>query len=228
MPSDHPADDVRKIFDEDVDDLEQIWNQQDVTNLCWQLYRLIREYLAFRTGSKNGVLVLQIDDVDLSTGRAHRILEDIRRYLFVPQVVVLLAVDMSQLEGAVEQNFIKEFSDSLRNHGIVGLDDCHDMMERYLDKLLPSTKQVHLVNVNDEIKRSYHGLQIRYLHRDAMDNEDETTANLLIKYLDLEKDDPKLNGVTKSSFCTCCTGKPAWSFWPRNICTIFCRVPCGN
>lgn len=181
-----------KIFDEDVDDLEQIWNQQDVTNLCWQLYRLIREYLAFRTGSKNGVLVLQIDDVDLSTGRAHRILEDIRRYLFVPQVVVLLAVDMSQLEGAVEQNFIKEFSDSLRNHGIVGLDDCHDMMERYLDKLLPSTKQVHLVNVNDEIKRSYHGLQIRYLHRDAMDNEDETTANLLIKYLDLEKDDPKL------------------------------------
>lgn len=181
-----------KIFDEDVDDLEQIWNQQDVTNLCWQLYRLIREYLAFRTGSKNGVLVLQIDDVDLSTGRAHRILEDIRRYLFVPQVVVLLAVDMSQLEGAVEQNFIKEFSDSLRNHGIVGLDDCHDMMERYLDKLLPSTKQVHLVNANDEIKRSYHGLQIRYLRRDATDKEDEATANLLIKYLHLEKGDPKL------------------------------------
>ena len=52
---------------------------------------LIRNYVKYFNNSKDGVLIIPIDDMDLNTEHAYHMLEQIRKYLMLPNVVVLLS-----------------------------------------------------------------------------------------------------------------------------------------
>lgn len=154
------------------DELEFIAETGGGMNLRTKLYELIDEYLNFVMPDSQcqKYLVIPIDDADLDVGRVYGLLEDIRKYLQLPRVIILLATNITQLESIVEQHFFKEYKKSLSLQGsMVDVDRCHQISERYLEKILPGTRRLYLPNLNDEIKNRFNSLRISYLN-DAGDD----------------------------------------------------------
>lgn len=154
------------------DELEFIAETGGGMNLRTKLYELIDEYLNFLMPDSQcrKYLVIPIDDADLDVGRVYGLLEDIRKYLQLPRVIILLATNITQLESIVEQHFFKEYEKSLSLQGsMVDVDRCHQISERYLEKILPGTRRLYLPNLNDEIKNRFNSLRISYLN-DAGDD----------------------------------------------------------
>ena len=77
------------------------------TDLKEELTKLITEYLKFMQGdsNKDSYLILAIDDLDLCSSNAYKMAEQIRKYLIIPHVVIVMSVKIDQLELCVwEQN----------------------------------------------------------------------------------------------------------------------------
>ena len=156
------------------DELEVIAETGGGVNLRTKLYRLIEDYLHFVEPAWNGAkyLVVPIDDADLNVGRVYDLLENIRKYLQLPRVIVLLATNIIQLESTVEQHFLKEYQWSLSfKHTMVDVGRCHQISERYLEKILPGARRLYLPNLDEEIKVHSAGLRVVYLDTRAPGNE---------------------------------------------------------
>ena len=80
--------------------------------------------------------------------------EQIRKYLIIPQIVIIMAVKIEQLEMCVEENTIADFK------GIVGIvkqyrneeqkrinAEIQGMSERYVTKLIPKARRIYLPKV---------------------------------------------------------------------------------
>lgn len=145
------------------DELEHIADLGDSANLRGALYRLIRKYLEFVCPDQKAYLVIQIDDTDLNMDKTYTILEDMRKYLQLPRVLILVAANMTQMECTVEQYFIKKYESSLRQPGsMIDITRCHLIAEQYLQKLIPSFMRVFLPDLNSIIQQGAQQLRINY------------------------------------------------------------------
>lgn len=144
------------------DELEQIMELGDSSNMRGMLYRLVCEYLDFVCAGKNSYLIIQIDDADLNIEKAYNIIEDIRKYLVMPKVIVLLAVNMTQLESTVEQYFISQYQVSIKNEGMVDVEQCHEIAERYIDKVIPGRRQIYLPDLSKVLSDGYDSITVSY------------------------------------------------------------------
>ena len=70
-------------------------------NLRLLVSELVRAYLICR-GKR--YLVISIDDIDLNIREAYRMMEQIRKYLVVPNVVILMAAKLEQLKNSIVLN----------------------------------------------------------------------------------------------------------------------------
>lgn len=150
----------------DDDALERIMELGESGNIRGSLYRLICSYLNFTQHTEKSYLVLQIDDADLSLGDTFQLIDQIRRNLVMPRVIILLAANMFQLESTVEQHFIKQYQQSIQLHGMVSTETCHNIAARYLDKVIPSTRQIYLPDLGKLFAREYKNIQMRYISRE--------------------------------------------------------------
>lgn len=159
----------RESLEED-DALERMMELGDSGNIRGSLYRLVSAYLNFTQRTEQSYLVLQIDDADLSLGDTFQLIDQIRRNLIIPRVIVLLAANMFQLESTVEQHFIKQYEQSIKLHGMVSTETCHNIAARYLDKVIPSTRQIYLPDLGKLIAQDYGNIQIKYESREDGQN----------------------------------------------------------
>ena len=148
---------------DDEDELEQISELSDSTNMRGAICGLIQAFLEYVCPQEKACLVLQIDDADLNISQAYRIIDDIRRYLILPQTVVLLAANMHQLESVVEQDFISRYQVSIQHGGMVSVKKCHNIAARYVDKVIPGVRQIYLPDVDKEIEKGNNHIHLRYL-----------------------------------------------------------------
>lgn len=95
----------------------------------------------------NCILLLKIDDIDLNAKEAGVMAEYIRKYFILPNVLVLMALKMDQLE-MIKQN---EYGDSFKKDS----SDVQviEMSERYLTKLFPHSQRIYMPNINDILDR---------------------------------------------------------------------------
>lgn len=147
---------------EDMDELEQIAELSDNANMRGTLYRLVERFLSYLDMGKKSYLVIQIDDADLNIKDAYRIVEDIRRYLVLPRVIVLMAVNMRQMESVVQQHFIAQYTQSIQSGGIVTAESCRNIAELYLEKVIPSVRRIDLPNVGEAMKQGKGTITVRY------------------------------------------------------------------
>ncbi len=153
-----------KAFEEVFENLKTIQDPKDLykgealdallkmsasTDLKGNMTDLVKKYLKFFNKSdddsnkKNGVLLLEIDDIDLSTKHAYEMVEQIRKYLIIPNVVILMAVKMEQLSHIVERNMRIEFEIMLeKSH--MNDEEPKNMAEKYLEKLIPLDRRLFL------------------------------------------------------------------------------------
>ena len=88
--------DIRR---EEFDGLDLLERLGDSSRLKKQLAELVEQLLRFccPKGGKNAYLVLQIDDTDMNIQHAYSILEDLRRYLVIPRLIIVMAADLNHL-----------------------------------------------------------------------------------------------------------------------------------
>lgn len=130
-----------------------------------ELEKLIKMYLEIMVKEQRNdkrkceaSLLVAIDDLDLCSSHAYKMSEQIRKYLILPNVVIVMAVKIEQLELCVKEKNIKNFKNILykRQEDEI-FDEINDMSERYVAKLIPKVRRNYLPNV-----RMMHNVEIIY------------------------------------------------------------------
>lgn len=166
------------------DDLEKMAELGDSSHLLVSMCRLIHLYLDYM-GTGEGYLVIRIDDADMQISKTFEILDDIRRYLLLPNVIILIAANMTQLESTVEQHFLEEYKTSVNTPGSMGnVEYCHNVATLFLEKILPSSRRIFLPRLEEhweELFVEYLGPQDNNLLPEG--NADWRIEKQLLNYL---------------------------------------------
>lgn len=123
----------------------------DSGNLKKDLWKLLELFFDFenrctnRNYEKDGnYLVIQLDDTDLNTQTAYKIVEDVRKYFMIPNVIILMAIDISQLTKAIEQYFINRYQVYNEYYEKRNLFEHRKVAVKYIDKLIPGNRKIFL------------------------------------------------------------------------------------
>ena len=92
---------------------------------------------------ETGYLVLAIDDIDMAGSKAQSILEQIRRFLSIPQVVVLLTADIERLKNVCEA-FYQIVYPTGKN--------LQKFVSEYLEKVLPMNQRIYMPELSENQK----------------------------------------------------------------------------
>lgn len=129
------------LYRED-DELEELAYLSAGAELRDSMNELINRFLKL-TGED--VLVIGIDDIDLNTRQAYSMVEQIRKFLILPQVVILLAVKLDQLGTVIRQELTRQFKDVAKADADGKSEsDPSEMAERYLNKLIPLQTRIFI------------------------------------------------------------------------------------
>lgn len=150
------------MFIEAIESLSFSWNVKK------SFQRLVEAYLDImvypesegRIGTDNHYLVISIDDLDMNVQSGFLLLEQIRKYLMVPGVLVLMSANYEQLEKICYNYYWREFKEIEKN------DENKQYMwklsREYLEKMVPSQRQVELKSnrqweyfLNNKLKIEY-------------------------------------------------------------------------
>lgn len=131
-----------KAFMQDDDELEELAYLSSGVDLRDSIKALVDSYLDWKNAQ---VLVVGIDDIDLNTKQAYRMVEQIRKYLILPNVIILMAVKLDQLGSVIRLELTRQFREVMqKGNGSLSDSDVSEMAERYLNKLIPLQTRIFL------------------------------------------------------------------------------------
>ena len=131
------------------DDLDELLRLGRATELRKDLYNLIKNIKEYCFDNNAHYFVVMIDDADLSVKNAYDICEDVREYLTIPGILVLMAADFEQLKYAVLQKYLKNYEVLIKSQGLYKMPEiCSEMEWRYLEKLFPIDHRIQLPEIN--------------------------------------------------------------------------------
>lgn len=131
-------------LDDDDNDMNQLSNLLVTVELKENLEKLVNNYLKF-FGSD--YLVVPIDDIDNNTQHAYTMAEQLRKYLVLPNVIILISFKLEQLAHVIDLYFSKMY-ESLIEQKRFSTEDIADMTQKYLLKLMPLNQRVTLPNMD--------------------------------------------------------------------------------
>lgn len=155
--------DEKKMLDDEYDYEGNISKLQKLgasTNLKNELNDLIDEYLQMmercegnRQENSRKQLIIAIDDLDLCSKNAYKMAEQIRKYMILPNVIIIMAIKLDQLELCIEEANRTDFKQVLttrnKDKNADNLDgEFFQMSERYVAKLIPKTRRLYLPKAN--------------------------------------------------------------------------------
>lgn len=121
--------------------------KNDFCNLVEHYLEMFQHERSGRKEKCQNFLTIVIDDLDLNIENGFDIMEKIHRYMMVPQVIVLIAIDYNQLRRLGEKRFFKMIP---KVHSImVGRQAEADELSRdFMDKVLPNNARIFVPNFN--------------------------------------------------------------------------------
>ncbi len=156
--------------------IQKIAQIGDSTNLHKILQKLIKSYLNIMTeGSCKNFLIIPIDDLDINIKYAYKITEQIRKYLVLPNVLIIMAINIDQLKKCVEMEFRKQFSTLMSRQNPISDNEFINMAAKYVEKLIPDGRKISLPEIraisqsgNDSVELIYHkrGVKENTLEKD--------------------------------------------------------------
>lgn len=143
-----------KILDDEFDyegSISKLSKLGESTMLRDEFKDLVEKYLKFMLGKQgeNSKLLIAIDDLDLCSLHAYDMAEQIRKYLVIPNVVIVMALKIEQLQLCIKEQNFRSYKDSLKqkqqNTNIY--EEVNGMAERYVTKLIPSVRRIHMPDI---------------------------------------------------------------------------------
>ncbi len=138
-----------------VDNFDKLANLANAVSLKQDIEELIGEFLDFME-YKDGILLLHVDDIDLNTQCADVMTESIRKYLILPNVLVLLSVKIEQLEKVKQLAYVNEYKNLLNKEEQTGFthENIKDMVDKFVTKFLPRVQRIHMPEIGYEYEGS--------------------------------------------------------------------------
>lgn len=139
-------------------------------NLQQKFQSLIDDYLSifeYEEGYQC-YLVIAIDDVDMSGKKAHYILEQIRRFLCMKRVVVLVTADIDRLQTACESRY-KDIYDEKN--------DRRKFINEYLEKVLPYNMRIYM----PEIRERHDNIAVETEAKEVLGLHSEDEKNMILE-----------------------------------------------
>ena len=130
-----------------IEELSKLASGSNLHNKMAELVNGYLEYFKSNDDKDQQMLVIAIDDLDVQTNHTYQMVEQIRKYLIIENVVILLGVKLMQLSDLIKKKYVEDFKD--KNNGLVLNDQIDDMVARYLIKLLPLSHRLNLPSYNE-------------------------------------------------------------------------------
>ena len=131
----------------------------DTVELKREFTDLVSELLKFCFPNyPNSFLILQIDDTDMNVKFAYKLLEDLRKYLVIPRVIIVMAADLEHLTTVVENEFLNGYNKQTNERSNPAL----SIATQYITKLFPQTRQIWLPSLKSYLKEQIDDVTICY------------------------------------------------------------------
>ena len=136
------ARDLRSASNDSIEQLSKLASGSNLHNSMEELVTCYLNYFKPESDKTQQMLVIAIDDLDVQTNHTYQMVEQIRKYLIIDNVIILIGVKLVQLSDLVKKKFIEDFKD--KNNHLALNDQIDDMVARYLMKLLPLSHRLNL------------------------------------------------------------------------------------
>lgn len=129
-------------------EIEELLMLSTTVSFKEKLQGLIKSYLEF---IKKDKLVISVDDIDFNMNHAYEMVEGIRKYLTLDDVVIIINLKMEQLNRIIEEKYIEDFRNIIgKTKNIDGiLREIDERKEQYLCKFLPFERRVYLKELEE-------------------------------------------------------------------------------
>lgn len=111
------------------------------------MHDLVKSYLNFYNTvneTKVSRLVLLIDDIDMTVSHAPEMLEQLRKYLDIENVIILMSANLAQLYNEMREHYSQAFKETLKDRNQALYIDVEDLANKYLLKLFPTSRRVRV------------------------------------------------------------------------------------
>jgi len=191
------------IFEKNTDNIEVLMDLASAVSLKENMRNLVDTFLKYISGNdlnKNqsncnsgnkGYLVISIDDLDMNIQAGEKMLEEIRKYLILPNVIILMAIKIEQIEQVVRQRHVSQLNElsqyykmldnvSEKNNLLIN----HNMelinkTQKYLEKIIPYNHRIDMpylwdgntamnISINEVSKDNNINTIIKELFRDKI------------------------------------------------------------
>lgn len=122
--------------DQPLDDIDALSRLSSGLELSRSLSRLVNCYLEY-IGKKT--LLVVIDDLDLNIDASYRMMEEIRKYLVLPNVIILLGAKLNQLKLGISYSYTK-----YRKEDLLYRYEIDEMALKYLEKCIPVPNRIFM------------------------------------------------------------------------------------
>lgn len=137
---------IKKTDDNlELEEQEELLGLSEGVNLVALMRSLIDAYL--KCVDKD-VLVVAVDDIDVHINEVFVMMEQVRKYLNLPNVLLLMAAKLQQLNQAICLYYHKEVLPQVgKDYKDIVVPDVIDIAERYLDKFIPSFHRIFMPSI---------------------------------------------------------------------------------
>lgn len=132
-------------LDDNDSELNQLSNLLVTVDLKDGMKKLVDQYLIF---FKSDYLVIPVDDIDNNTEHAYIMAEQLRKYLVLPNVIVLISFKLEQLASVIDLHFMRIYEPLIKQQSGFSKNDITDMTQKYLLKLFPHNQRISLPNMD--------------------------------------------------------------------------------
>lgn len=122
--------------------LESLNRKSDAEDLRKKMNDLVAKYLKYIVGDKESRLVLLIDDIDMSVSYAPEMLEQLRKYLELDNLIILMSANLGQLSNEMREKYSSAFQNTLKDSNQALSIDVEDLATKYLLKLFPTSRRI--------------------------------------------------------------------------------------
>lgn len=147
----------------DISGIQSLYETSMSMSIRDDFTELVQKYMAY-VSNRDGdaYLIITIDDIDMHIENSFEFMEQIHRYLMVPKVIVLLALDMEQFTHICNKHYLQicpnnAYLESFEDDIIYWKRYTSILTQNYLDKIFPIEDRVYLPelrNQNNEIQIS--------------------------------------------------------------------------
>lgn len=134
--------------------LESLNRKSDAEDLREKMNDLVRKYLKYLNAGEDSRLVLLIDDIDMSVSHAPEMLEQLRKYMELDNMIILMSANLGQLSNEMREKYSSAFQYTLKDSNQALSIDVEDLATKYLLKLFPTSRRIIVERDVDQLLKT--------------------------------------------------------------------------